>query len=129
AGAAAIADALVAAGAPRWSDDDYEPASTGHGEARQGLDVDDRTIAQEAELERDAVSFTKGCFLGQELVCRIDARGHVNRFLRRLRADTPIARGAAVLAGGKEVGTVTSAAGTVGLAMVRRQVEPGTAVS
>ena len=53
-----------------------------------------RTIAQEAFLERDAVSFTKGCFLGQELVCRIDSRGHVNRLLRRLRADAPLARGA-----------------------------------
>ena len=43
-----------------------------------------RTIPQEAFLEVDAVSFTKGCFIGQELVCRIDSRGHVNRFLRRL---------------------------------------------
>ena len=54
---------------------------------RQGFDIDETTIAQEAFLERDAVSFTKGCFLGQELVCRIDSRGHVNRLLRRLRAD------------------------------------------
>ena len=51
---------------------------------RTGVDIDETTIPQEAFLERDAVSFTKGCFLGQELVCRIDTRGHVNRFLRRL---------------------------------------------
>ena len=53
----------------------------------QPVDIDDKTIPQEAELELDAVSFTKGCFLGQELVCRIDSRGHVNRFLRRFHAD------------------------------------------
>jgi folate-binding protein YgfZ len=99
------------------------------GVPRQGLDIDETTIAQEAYLERDAVSFTKGCFLGQELVCRIDTRGHVNRLLRRLRADEPIERGASVVVDGKEVGTVTSAIGGVALATVRRQVEPGTAVS
>ena len=82
---------------------------------RQGFDIDETTIPQEAFLERDAVSFTKGCFLGQELVCRIDTRGHVNRFLRRLRADAPIERGATVVADGKVVGTVTSAVGTVAL--------------
>ena len=51
---------------------------------RQGPDLDESTIPQEAWLDRDAVSFTKGCFLGQELVCRIDTRGHVNRLLRWL---------------------------------------------
>ncbi len=55
------------------------------GVPRQGLDIDEKTIPQEAFLELDAVSFTKGCFLGQELVCRIDTRGHVNRLLRGLR--------------------------------------------
>jgi folate-binding Fe-S cluster repair protein YgfZ len=74
------------------------------------------------------VSFTKGCFLGQELVCRIDSRGHVNRLLRRLRADTALARGSAVVADGNEVGTVTTAAGNVALATLRRAVEPGSEV-
>jgi folate-binding Fe-S cluster repair protein YgfZ len=78
------------------------------------------------------VSFTKGCFLGQELVCRIDTRGHVNRYLRRLRMGgerTPD-RGAEVVADGATVGTVTSAAAVPGepvvlaLAMVRREVVP-----
>ena len=61
----------------------------------QPVDIDDKTIPQEAELEIDAVSFTKGCFLGQELVCRIDSRGHVNRFLRRFQTidgDWPVRR-------------------------------------
>ena len=95
---------------------------------RQPVDVDETTIPQEAFLEQDAVSFTKGCFLGQELVCRIDTRGHVNRLLRRLRADVPMAPGAGVEFGGKNVGTVTSAAGPVALAMLRREVEPASAV-
>jgi tRNA-modifying protein YgfZ len=125
----AVIAELASAGAREITDDAYDTMRIEAGVPRQGFDIDETTIAQEAFLERDAVSFTKGCFLGQELVCRIDTRGHVNRLLRRLHADAPIARGATLLAGGKEVGTVTSAAGTVGLAMVRRQVEPGTAVT
>ena len=78
----------------------------------QPPDVDDTTIPQEAFLERDAVSFTKGCFLGQELVCRIDSRGHVNRFLRRFAAiegDWPPV-GAEIVVDGKVVGALTSVA-------------------
>jgi folate-binding Fe-S cluster repair protein YgfZ len=76
------------------------------------------------------VSFTKGCFLGQELVCRIDTRGHVNRFLRRfteIEGGWPVP-GAEVVAGGKVVGSLTSVAaealGTGALGYVRREVEP-----
>lgn len=104
---------------------DYERARIEAGVPRMGLDIDERTIPQEAGLELDSVSFTKGCFVGQELVCRIDSRGHVNRFLRRLRADRPLAAGSAVTLAGKTVGEVTSTAGRVALAMVRREVEPG----
>ena len=89
-----------------------------------------RTIPQEAFLEQDAVSFTKGCFLGQELVCRIDSRGHVNRFLRRfadIDGDWPPV-GAEVVVDGKVVGTLTSVAPaelpTGALGYVRREVEP-----
>lgn len=96
----------------------------------QPFDIDDKTIPQEAELELDAVSFTKGCFLGQELVCRIDSRGHVNRFLRRfhtIEGDWP-AVGADVVVGDKVVGTLTSVAApgvpTGALGYVRREVEP-----
>jgi folate-binding protein YgfZ len=97
---------------------------------RQPVDVDETTIPQEAFLERDAVSFTKGCFLGQELVCRIDTRGHVNRFLRRfteIEGDWPVP-GAEVVSGGKVVGALTSVASdalrTGALGYVRREVEP-----
>ncbi len=107
---------------------EYERLRIDAGLPRLGVDVDERTIPQEAGLESDAVSFTKGCFLGQELVCRIDTRGHVNRYLRRLRAIEPgsaMAAGTEVLFADREVGAITSTAGDLALAMVRREVEIG----
>jgi folate-binding protein YgfZ len=104
------------------------------GVPRQPDDIDDTTIPQEAFLEQDAVSFTKGCFIGQELVCRIDSRGHVNRFLRRISGidgDWPPV-GAEVVVDGKTVGVLTSVAPhelpTGALGYVRREVEPPAAV-
>jgi folate-binding protein YgfZ len=118
----------------RWSGEQLESFRIEHGVPKLGVDVDEKTIPQEAFLERDAVSFTKGCFLGQELVCRIDSRGHVNRLLRKVRADADVPAGASVVVGDKEVGAITSVArasdgaGTVALATVRREVEvPGDA--
>ncbi len=100
----------------------------------QPADVDDTTIPQEAFLEQDAVSFTKGCFIGQELVCRIDSRGHVNRFLRRvadIEGDWPPV-GAEIVVAGKVVGALTSVAPTElptgALGYVRREIEPPSAV-
>ncbi|MGH9001368.1 MAG: YgfZ/GcvT domain-containing protein, partial [Acidimicrobiia bacterium] len=129
-------EALVAAGAVPAGLTAYEAARVRAGVPRQGPDLDERTIPQEAFLEVDAVSFTKGCFIGQELVCRIHDRGRVNRLLRRLRvapgsptaaSDTTVAVGAAILWDGKEVGTVTtvarSEAGVVALGYLRREVE------
>ncbi len=108
----------------------YEVARIEAGVPRQGLDTDERTIPQEAGLELVAVSFTKGCFVGQELVCRIDSRGHVNRHLRRLRVvgESRVERGASVVLDDREVGEVTSSTGSVALAMLRREVEPGATV-
>ena len=119
------ADRLTAAGVTPCSADAYEALRIEAGVPRQGFDLDEKTIPQEAFLERDAVSFTKGCFLGQELVCRIDTRGHVNKYLRRLTgiADEP-PRGAEIVAGEKVVGTVTSSTPTVALGYVRHEVEP-----
>jgi tRNA-modifying protein YgfZ len=104
----------------------YERARIEAGVPRLGADLDERTIPQEASLERDAVSFTKGCFVGQELVCRIDTRGHVNRTLRRLRSARGDLRvGAPLVVADKVVGEVTSSVGDVALGMVRREVETG----
>jgi folate-binding protein YgfZ len=113
----------------------YEAWRIEQGIPLQPFDLDDSTIPQEAFLEQDAVSFTKGCFLGQELVCRIDSRGHVNRFLRTFDAiegDWP-ARGAEVVVDGKVVGALTSVAPealpTGALGYVRREIEPPAAVA
>ncbi|HEX6310658.1 MAG TPA: hypothetical protein VF152_03450 [Acidimicrobiia bacterium] len=122
----ALAQAAVDAGAERWTAEEYEAARIAAGVPRLGLDLDEKTIPQEAYLELVAVSFSKGCFLGQELVCRLDTRGHVNRYLRRLTAaggERPPA-GADVVVGDKTVGAVTSAAGSTALGYVRREVEP-----
>ena len=125
---AAVA-ALVEAGAERVGPEAAEAARVAAGVPRQGVDIDERTIPQEAFLERDAVSFTKGCFLGQELVCRIDTRGHVNRYLRgfSIGDDTTPPPGAGIVWGDKEVGTLTtvarSASGIRALGYLRREVE------
>jgi folate-binding protein YgfZ len=117
-------------GVPTVDAEVYDAWRIEQGIPLQPLDIDEKTIPQEAELEVDAVSFTKGCFLGQELVCRIDSRGHVNRFLRRFESidgDWP-ARGAEVVVDDKVVGALTSVATeelpTGALGYVRREVEP-----
>jgi glycine cleavage system T protein (aminomethyltransferase) len=102
-----------------------------------GLDVDERTIPQEAFLDRTMVSFTKGCFLGQELVCRIDSRGHVNRYLRGVvvSGSIPPPYGADIVKDEAIVGDVRSVAESlelgapVCLGYVRREVEPPQAVT
>ena len=128
---AAAERALVDGGAQLLDDGGYDAVRIAAGIPRQGAELDGSTIPQEAFLELDAVSFTKGCFLGQELVCRIDTRGHVNRYLRGLRDITgerpPL--GAELVAGDKVVGAVTSVAAErggapVALAYVRREIEP-----
>ena len=101
------------------------------GEPVFGRDVDESTIPQETGLVPDAVSFTKGCYLGQELVARIDSRGRVNRHLRALAITRNVLppEGATVRVGDKEVGRATSIAESQGspvaLALLRREVEPG----
>lgn len=103
------------------------------GEPVFGRDVDEGTIPHETGLVAEAVSFTKGCYLGQELVARIESRGHVNRHLRRV--DFPaaeVAEDAEVFLGDAAVGRLGTVApvpdGTVALAMLRRQAVPGSEV-
>jgi folate-binding protein YgfZ len=105
---------------------------------RFGVDFDDKTYPQEAGLERTAISFDKGCYLGQEVVCMLEMRGHVKRKLASVVFETrdPPAAGAPVTDGaGAAVGEVTSASESptlgkaVALAMVKRaQAEPGQGV-
>lgn len=99
-----------------------------------GLDFGDGNFPQETGLEAQAVSYDKGCYLGQEVVARIHYRGGVNRHLRGLIFDSGATdpAGGAVLAGGREAGTVTSTALAggrwIGLAILHQRAEPDTEV-
>lgn len=108
-------------------DEQSEFERISNGNVRMGLDLDSSVIPQEAALEIDSVSFTKGCFVGQELVCRIDSRGHVNRHLRLLVHDPEVtlSKGTPLLHDGKVVGEITSATLGFALGYVRREVEIG----
>jgi folate-binding protein YgfZ len=76
-----------------------------------GVDITDENLPQEVNRNAQAISFTKGCYLGQETVARIDALGHVNKLLVGLKfaGETVPATGTELTAQGKAVGQVTSA--------------------
>lgn len=116
---------LAASGVAAIDEDSYEVLRIEAGVPRMGSELGEKTIPQEAFLDRDAVSFSKGCFLGQELVCRIDTRGHVNKYLRRLTSiEGEVPPNAEIVVGDKVVGAVTSAAAGVALGYVRREIKP-----
>jgi folate-binding protein YgfZ len=136
--AVSLSAAFAAAGARRVGPEAGETLRIEAGRARFGAEIDGNTLPPEvpALVER-AVSFTKGCFVGQETVARIRTYGHVNRELRGLLVEggSPPAPGAPVRAAGEAAGSVTSACvpPTLGfpiaLAMLKRKyLEPGTVV-
>lgn len=132
---AELRSALEAQGIHDASAEQLEVHSVERGLPRFGVEMDAETIPQEANLDAlGAISFTKGCYTGQEVVARIHFRGHVNRHLRWLRAASPLPRGATVVdAEGKEIGDVRSSVvsperGPLAIAMLRREVLPGSAV-
>jgi tRNA-modifying protein YgfZ len=99
------------------------------GRPRGGVDGDDTTIPQEAGLNERAVSFSKGCYVGQETVARLHYKGKPNRHLRGLRLSAPVPSGTSLLAGEREVGRLGSSVvsprhGPIGLALVRREAAP-----
>lgn len=127
--------ALEAQGLRDADEAQVEALRVERGLPRFGVEMDAETIPQEANLDvLGAISFTKGCYTGQEVVARIHFRGHVNRHLRWLRSSTPLPRGAVVVdETGKEVGDVRSsvatAQGPLAMAMVRREITPGSDVT
>ncbi len=102
---------LEAAGAVAASAEEARTVRLEFGRPRYGEDISDKYLPQETQLLH-AVHFTKGCYLGQEIVERVRARGMVHRALMRLTIDAvePPAPGTKITAGQKEVGEVTSAA-------------------
>ena len=130
-----LREKLLAAGAIPGTVKAWDIARIEAGRPEWGIDMNDSTIPQEANFDAlGAISYTKGCYTGQETVARVHFRGHVNRFLRRLHfvsAVIPPTNAELVDDSGNVVGDVRSVAmsprhGGVALAMVRREVAPGT---
>jgi folate-binding protein YgfZ len=126
-------DAIIAAGATPCGMEALEGRRIEVGVPRVGLDMDGSTLALEVPVD-DAISASKGCYLGQEVVARGTARGHVNRRLTALRLDGPEPpRGSPLVRDGKDVGHLTSVGRAFGagslaaLGFVRREHwAPGT---
>ena len=130
----AVGAGAVPAGLAAW-----EIARVEAGRPEWGIDIDENTIPQEANFdELDAISYTKGCYIGQEVVARVHFRGHVNRHLRGLRAageGAPPPTGAQLIDDtGNHVGDVRSAVssprlGGIAIGMVRREISPGASLT
>jgi tRNA-modifying protein YgfZ len=129
----AITEGAMPAGLDAW-----EIARVEAGRPEWGIDIDDTTIPQEANFdELDAISYTKGCYIGQEVVARVHFRGHVNRHLRGLRAastEGPPTGAQLIDDSGSHVGDVRSSVasprlGGIALGMVRREVAPGVSLN
>jgi folate-binding protein YgfZ len=130
---AAVRAALEAAGAHPVSDEAAEIRRVEAGRPRWGLELDDSVIPQEAGLNERAVSFSKGCYVGQETVARLHYRGKPNRHLRGLRLEEPVVTGTPVRLGEREIGRIGTTVlsprlGPIALAILRREAEPGATV-
>lgn len=134
---AAIGDVTVAlcdAGAVLVSEPTVEILRVERGRPRYGLDLDDTVIPQEAGLNARAVSFTKGCYVGQETVARLHYRGKPNRTLRGLSLSAPAHPGDELILGERTVGRLGTVAvsprfGPIAIALVRREAENGAVVT
>jgi folate-binding protein YgfZ len=122
--ALALRATLVQEGAHALSTDELEVLRILAGQARWGVDMDQSRLPMEAGLTSAAISFTKGCYTGQEVVLRATARGHLQRGLVQLSLPHGACPGTPLSSGGEEIGAVTSAAdgpeGPIGLGYVRR---------
>lgn len=125
-----VREALLGAGAVEVSPEAAEILRIEAGVPRFGAEMGTETMPAEAGIVEAAVSFTKGCYIGQETVARLHYKGRPNRNLRGLRLSAPAAPGTPLRLGEKEVGRLGSAAvspalGPIGLAVLRREAEPG----
>jgi folate-binding protein YgfZ len=129
--AAAVRTAL---GVPEVGAEAAECVRIESGRPRLGFELDGSTIPQEAGLNERAVSFTKGCYVGQETVARLHYKGRPNRHLRGLRLSEPARSGEPIRLGERELGRLGSTCvspehGPIALALVRREAEPGDRVT
>ncbi|HEX2451642.1 MAG TPA: hypothetical protein VHJ69_10895 [Gemmatimonadales bacterium] len=126
--------AMTDAGASAGTAEDLDAARIVAGWPALGAEIDERTLPQEVRYDEiGGVSYTKGCYVGQETVARLHFRGHANRHLRGLvwRSAAPLAD-QRITAGEREVGSVRSTLALddrrVGLGLIRREIDPGTEV-
>ena len=128
-----VAGALIEAGAAPVSEPAAEILRVESGRPRFGHEMSAATIPQEAGIDGRAVSFTKGCYIGQETVARLHYKGRPNRRLRGLKLEAPVAPDDAISREGREIGRIGTAVispahGPIALAVIRREAEPGTLV-
>jgi tRNA-modifying protein YgfZ len=127
----ALREQLMAAGAQPVSEEAAEIVRVEGGRPRFGADLEpEAVIPQEAGLNERAVSFTKGCYVGQETVARLYYKGKPNRHLRGLRLSAPAPSGSVLRAGERELGRLGSSVvsprlGPIALALVRREAGVG----
>jgi tRNA-modifying protein YgfZ len=124
---------LAESGAAEVSEAAAEILRVESGRPRFGREMTTATIPQEAGIDGRAVSFTKGCYIGQETVARLHYRGKPNRHLRGLRLDAPVTQDDAIALEGRDVGRVGTAVvspahGPIALAVIRREAAPGALV-
>lgn len=125
-----LREALTAAGAVEVDAEAAEVVRIEAGTPRFGAEMSNETMPAEAGIVERAVSFTKGCYIGQEPVARLHYKGRPNRHLRGLELSAPAEPSAALRLGEKEVGRIGSACisparGPIALAIVRREAGPG----
>jgi folate-binding protein YgfZ len=131
---ARLVDAATACGGAEAAPEDWNTLRIELGLPLFGPDISGDNLPQETGQTTRAVSFSKGCYTGQEVVARIHYRGHVNRLLRGVRAvatadDGVLERGLELFDGARRVGVLTSAAtspraGRIGIGYVRREIGP-----
>ncbi len=128
--AGSLREGLAASGAAEVSEAAAEILRVESGRPRFGLDMDSGSMPAEAGIVERAVSFEKGCYIGQEPVARLHYKGKPNRRLRGLRLSAAAEHGETLRLGDREVGTVGTAVlspslGPIALAVIRREAEEG----
>ncbi len=129
----ALAGDLESRGAVPVSEAAAEILRVETGRPRFGRDMTEASMPAEAGIVEAAVNFTKGCYIGQEPVARLHYKGRPNRHLRGLRFAAPVEAGSPVRLGERELGSVgtavlSPATGQIGMAILRKEAEPGTTV-
>jgi len=129
-----LCELLARSGAAEVTEGAAEILRVESGRPRFGREMTTATIPQEAGIDERAVSFTKGCYIGQETVARLHYRGKPNRHLRGLRLESAVGEGDPISLGDREVGKIGTAVlspahGPIALAVIRREAEPGSRVA